>query len=105
MNIRLASELPNDFAAALESPHEKKFVYSNCNMSYTDHDNNKRSSKEFEKDLNYKTGSYTTATIMDYQTGGQTPDINQARVTRSSTDVSEYSNYPKDQNIQDTISR
>ena len=102
MNIRLASESPNYFVTALETSHEKKVVNNNTSLAmFTDNDNNKRSSKEFEKDLSYKSGSHIASTIIDYQ-GGQATDQSDPRL-RSSTDLSEYSS--KTQKLQDDTKR
>lgn len=112
MNIRLASELPNYYATALEPPLEEK-IYKKPNTDsgmFTSGGNNKRSSKEYEKDINYGVASDTANAIIDYQDYQlQQPsskvNISSSRLTRSTTDLSESSNVIGDQPLEDFMSR
>ena len=97
MNIRLSGDMPNYFAKALESPFEKD-MYTQHNTDMVS--NNKRSSKEFEKDLSYSFSSVNA--VIDYPTAQS--QINTTRLTRSIDDISEY-NQSKDQSFKDNISR
>ncbi len=102
MNIRLAGDMPNYFAKALESPFEKE-VYTQHNTEMVS--NNKRSSKEYEKDLSYNFGSTTVNAVIDYPSGQSgNSQISVTRLTRSTADLSEY-NQPKDQFFTDNLSR
>lgn len=101
MNIRLAGDMPNYFAKALESPFEKE-VYTQHNTDMVS--NNKRSSKEYEKDLSYNFGSDTVNAVIDYPSGQSgNSQINLTRLTRSTADLSEY-NQTKDQFLKDNVS-
>ena len=109
MNIRLASGLPNYFTTALESPLEKNLYEKQTNM-LTNNDNNKRSSKEYEKDIKYGVDSNTANALIDYQSGEQgqsTTELKRRslRLTRSTTDLSESSPILGDKTKQDYISR
>ncbi|XP_028397537.1 protein Shroom3-like isoform X2 [Dendronephthya gigantea] len=98
MNIRLAD---NYFAKALESPLQKE-VYTHHNTEMVS--NNKRSSKEYEKDLSYSFGSNTVNAVIDYPSGqSRNSQINVTRLTRSTADLSEYTQ-PKDMFFKDNVS-
>lgn len=99
MNIRLAD---NYFAEALESPLQKE-VYSHHNTEMVS--NNKRSSKEYEKDLSYSFGSDTVNAVIDFPSSqSRNSQINVTRLTRSTADLSEYTQ-PKGQLFKDNVSR
>ena len=86
MNIRLTGDMPNYFAKALESPFEKD-VYTRHNTDMVS--NNKRSSKEYEKDLSYSFSNVNA--VIDYPTTQSgISQINTTRLTRSTADISEY---------------
>lgn len=104
MNIRLASELPNYYATALESPVEKSLYreYNTYTNMFSNNVNNKRSSKEYEKDLSYKVSSDTANAIIDYQSDHLGKSI---RLTRSTTDLPDHLNISRDQPLKDNISR
>ena len=90
--------MPNYFAKALESPFQNE-VYTQNNTAMVS--NNKRSSKEYEKDLSYSFGSETVNAIIDYPSGQSgNSKINVTRLTRSTADLSEY-NQQKDQLLKD----
>jgi hypothetical protein len=102
MNIRLASDMPNYFAKALESPSFENEVFAQQHNTAMV-SNNKRSSKEYEKDLSYSFGSDTVNAIIDYPSGQSgNSHINVTRFTRSTADLSEY-NQPKDQFHKDNV--
>lgn len=88
--------MPNYFAKALESPFEKD-MYTQHNADMVS--NNKRSSKEFEKDLSYNFSSVNA--VIDYPTAQSQIST---RLTRSVADISEY-NQSKDQSFKNNISR
>ena len=102
MNIRLAGDMPDYFAKALESPFEKE-VYTQHNTEMIS--NNKRSSKEYEKDLSYSLSSNTVNAVVDYPSGQSgNCQVNVTRLTRSTADLSE-NNWQKDYTIKDNVSR
>lgn len=94
--------MPNYFAKALESPFENDmYMQPNTDMV----SNNKRSSKEYEKDLSYGFGSETVNAVIDYPTGQSAKSQTKVtRLTRSTADLSEY-NQPKEQFFKDILSR